>query len=460
MRARALVLAVATLLVGCRKVPVRNVYCDGTSRWPCADPAYPRCDVQAKLCQPALADGGSPDLGMADLAGCSANSDCPDDHPICADRVCRACTGSGDDGACLGRSPTTPRCFAATGTCAACATAGVESSDCAAATPICGASGVCRACDAHAECITALCNLDGTCAAAATVAYADNANGTCIGSHAATLADPACDVTAALAVQSLVRVIGSSTAYPHVAITGGNIRIVGADTQPAATLTGDATDPAVSISGAATTLLLDELQIIGSGVNQPGIACVNGALGPTLTLRRSALHGINGVALNANACAVTLDRDQIGPGNAGGGISISGAPYTITNCFIVGNGSGGSGVLIGSGATAAAPGFMHDTVVSNAAGGILCSGATTIANSIVEGNAISDTSGACTLSGSTSLVPDFVSATDYHLNGRTTANLACCIDQLTTSPVDHDYDGRARPQPTNGKWDVGAHEVP
>ena len=460
MRTFAFVLAVATLVVGCRKVPVRNVYCDGTSSWPCADPAFPRCDVQAKLCQPALTDGGShPDLAVSDLAGCSANSDCPDDHPICADRVCRTCTGSSDDGACLARSAATPRCFAASGTCAACATAGVESSDCGTATPVCGAGGVCRACAAHAECTAELCNLDGTCAVANSIAYADNANGTCTGSHAATLADPACDVTAALAVQPIVRVMGSTIAYPHVTIGSGSVQIIGADTKPSSIISGDSTSPALIIGGATTSVLLDELEVT-SGAAQDAISCSNSVLGPTMVLRRSLVHGAGAVGVDATKCAVTLDRDQIGPGNTGGGISVSGAPYTITNCFIVGNGNGGSGVLIGSGATAAAPGFMHNTVVSNAAGGILCSAATSIANSIVEGNTVSDTSGSCTLTGSTSLVPDFVSATDYHLNGRTTANLACCIDQLSTSPVDHDYDGRARPQPTNGKWDIGAHEVP
>jgi hypothetical protein len=459
MRSFALVLAVAALAAGCRKVPVRNVYCDGTSRWVCADPAYPRCDAQQKLCLPALADGGV-DLGQADLAGCASSADCPDDRPICDARVCRACAGSGDDGVCLGRSAATPRCFAASGSCAACAVAGVESGDCAAATPICGSGGACRGCTTHAECSAQLCNLDGSCAAAAMIAYADNAGGTCTGTHAATLADPACDVAAALAVQSTVRVLGSSASYPHFSLGSGSVRIVGADTKPSATISGDSGNPAISISGMTTTALLDELEIIGSGTNQPGVSCINTTLGPSLAMRRCSIHGVNGVGISATNCTVALDRDQIGPGDAGGGVSLSGAPYTVTNCFIVANGSGGPGALLGSGATAMSPGFMHNTVVSNAAGGILCSGATTIANSIVESNALMDTSGACTLTGSTSLVPEFVSASDYHLAGRTAANLACCIDQLTTSPVDHDFDGRARPQPTNGKWDVGAHEVP
>ena len=152
----------------------------------------------------AVAMDAGADLAVSDLAGCTSTADCPDDHPICDSRVCRACSGSGDDATCAGRSAATPRCFAASGSCAACAVAGVQSSDCATATPICGSGGVCRACTAHAECSAQLCSLDGSCADGTTIAYADNAGGTCTGTHAATAADPACDITAALAVEPLV----------------------------------------------------------------------------------------------------------------------------------------------------------------------------------------------------------------------------------------------------------------
>jgi hypothetical protein len=61
--------------------------------------------------------------------------------------------------------------------------------------------------------------------------------------------------------------------------------------------------------------------------------------------------------------------------------------------------------------------------------------------------------------------PEFVDSTtpatyDFHLTGRTTANNACCVDKVASSPVVMDYDGRARPQPAGGMSDIGAHEVP
>jgi hypothetical protein len=61
--------------------------------------------------------------------------------------------------------------------------------------------------------------------------------------------------------------------------------------------------------------------------------------------------------------------------------------------------------------------------------------------------------------------PDFKStdpnAPDYHLNGRTANNNSCCINQIPPpDAVDHDFDGRSRPQPAGGNYTVGAHEIP
>jgi hypothetical protein len=455
------VVVAALLEIGCRKVPVAGLYCDGTPRWPCSDPQFPRCDVAHNLCIGGSDGGGAGGADLSvDLAGCASAADCPVDRPICAARVCRACTGSADDAACATRSSSTPRCFVASGRCSACAGAGAQSSDCPAASPVCGDGGRCRPCAAHDECDTKLCNFDGSCAATGTVAYADNGDGSCAGVHAATLTDRACDITAALMVNSVVRVFGSKVAYPRLTLSSGDVQIVGPDVAPTAQLSGDLMNPAVAISGANTRALLDRLEITGGGTGQDGIACFNGSLGPSLTLLRSFVHGVGGAAINSSKCTLVLDRDQLGPSNGGGGMVVAGGPFTVTNSFIVGNANGGAGVTFGASATGKGSGFMHNTVASNTGGGIVCTAATTIANTIVSGNTPMDTSGACTLSGSTTSAPNFMSVGDFHLAGRTAANLACCIDQIASSPVDHDVDGRARPQPANGKWDVGAHEVP
>jgi hypothetical protein len=454
MRARVGCVLVLALALGCRKVPVAGVFCDGSERWRCSDPAFPSCDLARRLC----VAGPGADLG-SDGGSCARALDCPAERPLCDGLRCRACS-NGDDAACAARSPSTPRCFVASGRCAACAVAGSESADCAPATPVCGDGGVCRACATHDECNARLCDSDGSCAPAGSVAYADNRDGACTGAHAATVDDPACDIAAALAVRAIVRVFGSSVAYPRLSLGAGDLRIVGPDATPTARLSGDLTNPAIGISGTGTRVLLDRLEVTGGGTGQDGIACFNGSLGPTLTLLRSLVHGVSGAAVSASKCTVILDRDQLGPLDAGGGLVLGGSSFTVTNCFIVGNGNGGFGVSIGPASSALGVGFMHNSVANNAGGGILCSAATAIVSSIVSGNTPLDVSGTCTLTSSTTMAPQFVSASDLHLAGRTAANLACCIDRIASSPIDHDFDGRARPQPVNGAWDVGAHEVP
>jgi hypothetical protein len=467
---------VLACLVGCTRVPVRDIYCDGSARWTCRDPAFPTCDVIARQCvarpaDMALGDMELPsplDLARPDLvAACHGAGDCPATRPICdGNGRCHSCAGSSDDGACAQRSPSTPRCLTSVGMCAACSTPGAQTSDCSAATPICNSDGTCRSCVTHDECTSRICNLDGTCVSPGSVAYAGNNNGSCSGAHAASAADPACEISAALAVQPVVRVFASTVAYARLTLASGTVRIVGPGllASPTAMLSGDLSNPAVTISGATTNVTLDGLEVSGGGTGQDGIFCSQASLGPSLTMLRSWVHGVGGAGIDATKCDVILDRDMIGPGNAGGGLVLTSARYSIINSFFAVNGVSGAGVTFNAGATALPSGFgfMHNTIVKNSGGGILCGAVASIVSSIVWGNSGTDTMGSCTLTGSTSLAPDFVSAGgpgyDFHLAGRTVANMACCIDQIATSPVDHDYDGRKRPQGV--KWDVGAHEVP
>jgi hypothetical protein len=476
LRARIINCLALACTLGCTRVPVRNVYCDGTARWSCGDPAFPSCDVTAHQCVAVPPDmttmGMEPpspplDLARQDLASsaCHGPSDCPAGKPICdGNGTCRACQGTSDDAPCAQRSTATPRCLASTGMCSACSSPGLQTSDCGNATPICDSDGNCRACLGHDECTSRVCNLDGTCAPSSTVAYANNGDGTCIGTHAGTLADPACDIAAALSVQPLVRVFGSSAAYARLTLSSGTLRIVGPGivSSPTAMLSGDLSNPAIAIGGATTSVTLDGIEVSGGGTGQDGIFCSQASLGPSLTMLRSWVHGVGGAGIDATKCTVSLDRDAIGPGNTGGGIVLTGARYSIINTFIDVNGVNAPGVSFNTGAAATGFGFMHNTIVKNAGGGIMCGATTSIVSSIVWGNTGMDTSGSCTLMSSTSLAPDFVNAAgpsyDFHLAGRTVANLSCCVDQIASSPVDHDYDGRPRPQ--NIKWDIGAHEVP
>lgn len=416
-------------------------------------------------------------------ATCSDASVCGVGKPICgADQMCHPCV-AGDDAKCLSRSPTTPKCDTGLGECVGCKVNG----DCSQATaPICESDGSCRACRTDGECMSNICNLDGSCADPNDVVYVDNLNGTCTGSHNGASNDPYCDIQTAitnLGIKKYIRVAGSSSSYPHVSITSGSFTLVGPSSGTRATVTGDASNlPGIGVTGMTTNVTLDGLEVTLGFAGQAGIACSSVAIGPTLTLRRMYVHGVPGAGLTADHCIVKLDRDQIGPLNAGGGIQLSSSQYSITNSFIVGNNLANSpGVSFGSSCTPVGDGFQFNTVAGNAitpsgAGGITCSASgTVISNSIVWGNSKTggtQLSGNCMVdhvdlddtttpggTGNVDLPPDFVNAgsNDYHLKSQSAANSACCVDKTTSATVLHDFDGTSRP--LGARWDIGAHEV-
>ncbi len=494
MRQSLITMAVGMALVaGCKDVPNPNVFCDGTSKYPCNDSAFPYCDVGSGRCVSAIPDlggctgsvcdlsCGACDLGV-DMTSCQTSAQCADVAPICSSMACRACTGPTDDAECVSHNTNTPRCDSNSGNCVACLPANnAQSADCKAAmSPICGAGSICRVCAAHAECGSLVCNSDGSCAAQSDVAYVDNKNGTCTGTHTGTIGDPYCDIQIAIMMsgKSIVRAAGSTLAYGRLTIASGSITIVGPGgmTSPSVKVGGDLTNPAVSVSGSSTAVKLDGIEITGGGAGQDGVVCSSTTVGPALTLFRTYVHNVPGRGLTTSKCVVTVDRTQIGPANGGGGMGITDGTYAVTNSFIVANGTLGPGVALSTGSTGT---FRHNSVVNNLVaagiGGIDCgTGAMkTIENSIVFGNTKSGASQVTTtcslafvdidetsaVSSNRNVAPDFVNAvtSDFHLNGKTANNNSCCIDQIASSPILYDYDGTARPQ--NVKWDIGAHEL-
>jgi hypothetical protein len=340
-----------------------------------------------------------------------------------------------------------------------------------------------------------VCNIDGSCADPTAVLYVNNGNG-CTGSaHAGTIGDPYCQIQDAitnLGSKTIIRVFGSSMAYGALTISSGTVSIVGPTTGMTAKVSGTTGNPALNISGSTTTVTLDGLEITGGAVGQDGVDCTNGSLGPAVTIYRSSLHGLGGVGVSATKCKLVMERDDV-ENNSGGGLSLTGVQYNITNCYIVANLSTQPGVFFGPNSVPiAGGGFRHNTVAGNggigSVGGISCqqggAGALAIENSIIWNNSktgagasATQIAGNCSFNyvdtdeGTTppptstnkNIQPDFVqptmpkTAADYHLNGRTANNLACCVDQIPSSPVTDDYDGKTRP--INVKWDEGANEV-
>jgi hypothetical protein len=472
----ASIFAIAVVGIGLASCwePNENIYCDG-KQWFCNDPAYPYCN--GNRCEAAPGDMNVVDAGVDAAPTCTMSSMCAETAPICENNTCRPCAGPSDDAECLLRSSTTPVCVA--GACVRCR----DNAHCSGTTPVCGTDHTCRPCTSHGDCTSLVCNADGSCADAATVAYVDNKNGSCTGTHTGTQSDAYCQIQDAINAPSpkpTIRVLGSTMAYARIEITSGTFTIIGPGQKgvaPSAKISA-VTNPPVTISGATATLTLDGFEITGGSAGIDGISCSHTTgTGPSLTVRRSFIHDMaGGAGINGSRCRLTVERSQIGPGNTGGGLSLTNTQYSIFNSFIIGNASTGSpAITFGGGSTELSGGFgfSHNTVANNTritgVAGIACNAGmpTEIKNSIVVSNTPTNTGGSdgCTMTNSvTSMTPDFVDSItpttfDFHLAGRTANNTACCIDKITSTSVTADYDGRARPQPAGGMSDIGAHEV-
>ena len=406
---------------------------------------------------------------------CMASVECAPTAPICGMGACRPCT-AGDEAECAKRSLMTPICDTGTHECSGCRKG--QAADCPdPAMPTCDANGACRKCVLHTDCTSMVCNSDGTCESTSNILYVDNKNGTCTGLNQGSMADPICDINAAVTMiagaKTIIRVLPSTAAYGPVAINNISVTIIGAGIKGAGgTAIAGGTNAGVNITG-TPTVVLDGLDIKSS--------TTGGATPATLMIVRSFIHNVGGIGANiVNKCNVTLNRDEIGPGNTGGGVSVSAGTYTITNCFITGNGTGGAGVTLASSATGM---FVHNTVTANSTtvglAGIDCGSMATkaIENSIVWNNTkdplalpSSQVGTKCVLTfvdinesnaglGNSMTQPTFVDSpnNNYRLVKGDTNNGACCVDRIDTSSVLDDIDGTLRP--VNLKWDIGAHEV-
>lgn len=459
--------------------------------WGCAllacevsNPAYcessAACPADRPVCAPSHRCVAVDDAAVSvDLApACQTSRECDQAQPLCdpGDRACRTCQDPGDDALCAERDAAHPRC-GANGRCVACR-AETEAEDCGGTRPLCGPDGECRTCAVHAECPALVCLPDGSCASESEVVYVDNQE--CSRASDGSRADPYCQVAYALSHlgdHDLVRVMGSTMPYDGIDIpSGSDIRIVGPGLQapPSARIVGSGA-AGLLVSGAGSFVTLDGFEVTGD-MGFDGIRCdKTGVSALSLTVRRSRIHHSGGFGLWSSACELTLDQVEVGPANMGGGLSLLGTEYHMTNCFIVAN--PGSAVLLGSLSHGE---FRHITVAGNVTLGntpiVECSsGPHLLENSLFwdnqPGPQASLFAGACQLAyvdatalpqgsdgSNRSVAPHFVDsmAGDFHLDA--TTDNSCCIDQIPTSPVDHDVDGRARPQ--RSAWDIGAHEVP
>ena len=219
------------------------------------------------------------------------------------------------------------------------------------------------------------------------------------------------------------------------------------------------------------------------GADADGIKCNNAKL----TLRRVTTAGNADRGLDAGNCIVDIDRTEVSS-NTAGGIRIVSGRFSITNSFILRNGttnSAAGGLILNPDQ---APNTVEfSTVVANTApngaGGLLCLGtAVTARNNLIYGNTgMSETTGAnCTHSYSVigaanppggTMVRSMTAAevalvnpagstvADFHI--RPTSLLRGAAEPGSASGATAvDFDGQPRPSPAGGAADIGADEVP
>ncbi|HUS31338.1 MAG TPA: right-handed parallel beta-helix repeat-containing protein [Kofleriaceae bacterium] len=317
----------------------------------------------------------------------------------------------------------------------------------------------CRGCVAHSDCPSSACLPGGVCGDDANVIYVDpaaaaNGDGTKT-KPVQTIADALDLVTA---TRKNIKLTG--TLDETVLLMARDVVIV---TDPGTKLLGKG-DPAVKINASQVTAYGLDIDCSGA------MNCLRVESSSTARLYRVNVHDApkSGVELKDNSY-LELDQSTVA-GNFDGIITSASGTFSITNNFIIHNGSATSahgGVDIGS--SSPANRFEFNTVAHNQikdglilAGGITCPLASSVAvpnNLIVANTGSLGNAANCVTTGSppdADAVPyQFKSITppyDYHLLGGSKA-----IDASTiTSTITNDVDGDFRPQ--GAKKDLGADE--
>lgn len=360
-----------------------------------------------------------------------------------------------------------------------------QTSACRDTTPVCGTSHACRACSAHTECpLSAACLPDGSCAATDQVAYVQ-AGGTGL----------ACTKTMPCGTLGA----GVTTGKPVVKIATGVVVDIQTTSIDGKTVTILA-DPGAKLGRSNAGVILEvkndadvriyDLEITGgTGVANAAISMPNGG-GPRLALTRVAVDGNQGLGISSAAAGVLRVSQSRFSSNGGGGISVSGGQFDITNSFIVNNGGGTSafgGIKVDAITASVTSGVYRidfNTIAQNNGPtgvdlGISCGTVlvpVTVSNNIVYDNTVSgvgkQVSGAtsncfttysdvgpdpATGTGNLNLAPMFVDPArgNFHLTASSPAKDAA--DPGAT--LGNDFDGDVRPQPRGGRRDMGADEV-
>lgn len=441
----------------------------------CDDPAKPYCN----------------DDSMGTCVECTDNTHCTVDGESCntntgecVDGIVIPCTpGAGGDAECAANAEGLDYCSDG-GICAAC----LDNSHCTefANAGICDATAFeCRACDVGGDdCESGLCGTrdEGVCVAAGDVIYVDaSAAG---GNGCGDSGTPCKTFAEALPLVTPSRNIILVEAGTYDSTEGDVNRIELGSGAATIVANGEVIVAPLLAGGqnAVTVANSADLSIVGVDIKPTSAIDTTDAVlcsSATLSLVGSSVAGADDIGIIGDNCDLTVTASTIS-GNQGGGISVNGGDFNITNNFIVENGALGNSApavsLAGSGTTLI---FDFNTVARNlVANDLLTTGvACTLTNSLTgSGNIVylgspaasPPVSGTCAwdysnieadISGTENinLPPAFVNGVppngDYHL-----ASNSPCIDAADpAATLATDIDGEARPQ--GAAPDIGADEA-
>lgn len=328
-----------------------------------------------------------------------------------------------------------------------------QTSGCTGRTPTCASDHTCQACRKHQDCATShACLADGSCAGADQVAYVDPSLG---GGTTCTQSAPCKRIADAF-----------NTNRPILKLTGTIDELVQVNqnatilAEPGTKLTSTTNGVILEVRGSSQVTIYD---LTIAGASGPGGTGLGISLPP------------------GSSASLTLNRVTV-TGNQGGGISISGGQFDITNSVIAGNGGAQTsfgGVhfdQIDNGTRR----FDFNTVADNVAKdgtsvGVVCTLVTqvvTFSDNIVYGNQIGGTRtqvggancnwtysdiGPDTVSGTGNINADplFVDPAQNNFHIQSTSPVRGKADPGATVHVD--IDGETRPQGSG--YDMGADEI-
>jgi hypothetical protein len=289
------------------------------------------------FCSPSGACTAEMPPACFDSDDCTASATAP----ICDTTAgeCTSCTDADGDAACeLRDNGNAPYCVtegASAGACAAC----LDSTHCTEAAPVCdAAAGTCGACKEHSDCaeFSGVCDA-GVCADESEVVYVREMNSSDV--NDCSRGTPCTTITRGLAAvatdnqnKHFIRILDNAN-YSGISLSNVTVSIIGSNGTRITAITDS--QPAITV-GAETSLTLDTLTIRSIGINADGVSCRQ--INSTLRVENVIIRDNANLGIDINSCRLEVARSVIS-GNLGGGIKISDAAFTITNSYIIDNGS-------------------------------------------------------------------------------------------------------------------------